>query len=80
MKFCCTAFEYFAGMAGARGFGIFTTKSLNPKEAFVLQHRALDEGAWTSLSFPDVDRLRVTNPTLSLVRRELDEDLSPKPG
>jgi hypothetical protein len=45
MKFCCTAFEYFAGMAGARGFGIFTTKSLNPKGAFVLQHRALDEGA-----------------------------------
>lgn len=32
-------------MAGSRGFGIFVSTTNEPEPVFILQHRALDEGA-----------------------------------
>ena len=57
MRFCCTTFEYWSSMAGARGFGIFTARFPGDEVAFIIQHRALDN---------DVDP-PITTTRLSLV-------------
>ncbi len=45
MNFCCMGFEGMLGSAGERGFGTFTAQYPEGEVVFVLQHRALDEGA-----------------------------------
>ena len=51
MKFCCRAFEHLHGIAGTRGFGVFSEVSEIPA-MFIIQHRALDSDGTPPPSCP----------------------------
>jgi hypothetical protein len=44
-SFCCMGIEEFHKCAGSRGFGIFTKRFDDGEYQFMLQYRAMDNGA-----------------------------------
>ncbi len=45
MKWCCKVFQGWFDEAGKRGLGVFVSMQGHSDAAFILQYRALDQGA-----------------------------------